>query len=95
MTEKFTAVIRGKREVAGFHDLFTAAINDFLEKKERPCDLQVPENFKLYYDFPKMAVKVMFFYLGCKIRIKPSFSDKIILTSYDTDRTIEIGKHDD
>jgi len=86
--QKFQAVICGKQEIVGFHDLFVAAINNFLEHNERPCDLQVPENFKLYYDL--MRVEALFFYLGWKIRIKQSFNDKIKLTSYDTDRTIEL-----
>jgi hypothetical protein len=94
LERKFYVIIPGKRVVENFDEQFEAAISRMLENGEMPCDLKLPDDAKLYYSTPGRRVERVFIYKGCQIRIKPSFSDKITLTSYDSDRTIELGGRD-
>jgi hypothetical protein len=88
---KFIAGIRGKKMIENFHENFGTAMKEFLDSGERPCDLLVPENFKLYWCDPTKEVQRCFSYIGIHIRMKPIAGDEIYLTSYDSDRRIRIG----
>jgi hypothetical protein len=85
---KLYIVFEGEEIWKDFHHAFNHAIFNLSEFQERPCDLKLPDNAKLYYDAPGKKVEGVFIYKGHRIRIKPSFCNDIILTSYDSDRTI-------